>query len=345
VNLRRSALDLAGGLLHGSGIFRLLHTHLLPGNVSVLMYHGLIRVPLPVPEPCFLSVDRFARQMEYLARNFDVVHVDEALACPGYHTGRPRACVTFDDGFVSVQDLALPILQRLRIPATVYLVTDLIDSGQTVWFARLHQAICETVATKVTLGELCFSLEGQAARANAAAGLQRALKPLNRAEFSSALGDVFGQLGAGEAKRAMLWEPFQILSSNQIRHMSEESLVRFGAHTATHQILTRTTPEGARREIERSVAAVASLVGHPSRSFAYPNGGPDDFDATAIEAIRGVGIDYAVTTIPGPVGSDTNPYAIPRYNIGDHPLARFAGVVHHARHSIEKITRNLSKNR
>jgi hypothetical protein len=185
-------------------------------------------------------------------------------------------------------------------------------------------------------------LNGREGRAEASAGLQRALKPLDRAEFASALEDLLVQLNAGKSDRSAPWPPFRILTSEQIRRMSREGLVRFGAHTATHQILTRTSPVDARQEIERSVGAVAGLVQHPSRSFAYPNGGADDFNPAVVEAVRGAGIEFAVSTIPGPAGRDTNPYAIPRYHVGDDPLARFASLVHHARHAVGEIRRTVT---
>jgi hypothetical protein len=118
-NLRRRALEGVGGVLHGSGAFRFLHRRLLPGNVSVLMYHGLLAAPLEVPEACFVGVERFERQMEYLVGHFEVLHLEEALTFPRDRAARPVACVTFDDGFASVHDLALPILRRFRIAATV----------------------------------------------------------------------------------------------------------------------------------------------------------------------------------------------------------------------------------
>jgi peptidoglycan/xylan/chitin deacetylase (PgdA/CDA1 family) len=120
--------------------------------------------------------------------------------------------------------------------------------------------------------------------------------------------------------------------------MSQDGLVRFGAHSASHQILTRTTPEDARGEVERSVAAVAALVEHPSRTFAYPNGGIDDFDINVVDAVRQAGVQYAVSTIPGPASRDTDSYAVPRYHIGDDPLGRFVRLVHHTRHAVRGIT-------
>jgi peptidoglycan/xylan/chitin deacetylase (PgdA/CDA1 family) len=302
------------------------------------MYHGLIDAPLPVRDWCFLEVERFQRQMEYLAQHFEIVHLEDAFAADVRGSERPLACVTFDDGFASVYELAFPILERLHIPATVYLVTDLIDSNQTVWFARLHQAICETQIPEVRLGRRRFRLTTPSARGRASAELQHALKPLGRIDLAAALQDLFAQLSFDSAQTEA-WDAFKILTTQQIQRMSRDDLVRFGGHTASHQILTRTTPADARHEIERSVAAVAGLVKHASRSFAYPNGGSNDFDASVIEEVQRAGLQYAVSTIEGPNGPQSDPYAIRRYGIGSgEPMARFGGLIHHARHTVRQLT-------
>jgi peptidoglycan/xylan/chitin deacetylase (PgdA/CDA1 family) len=320
--------------MHSMGVFRFLHAHRLPNTVSVLAYHGLVRSLLPVPDWCFLPVERFERQMEYLVRYFDVVHLEDAFAAGPRRSDRPLACVTFDDGFGSIYEFAMPTLERLRIPTTVYLVTDLVDSCETVWFARLHQAICETRASEVHLGASRFRLTQPPDRRHASIELQRALKSLGKADLAATLEDIYAQLGF-EKTTAKLWDAFRILTAKEIRHMSRDDQVRFGAHTASHQILTRISPAEAQHEIERSIAAVAALVDNPSLSFAYPNGGPDDFDSFAVEVLRRAGIKYAVSTIEGPNGPETDPFAIHRYSVGtDDPIARFAGLVHHARNTL-----------
>jgi peptidoglycan/xylan/chitin deacetylase (PgdA/CDA1 family) len=332
-------------VLHSLGAFRLMHRWLVPGKVSVLMYHGLVKEPLPVRDWCFLSLDRFEEQMRYLTAHFEVVHVEEALA-PGRAESarRPLACVTFDDGFASVHGLAFPVLERLRIPATVYLVTDLLDSSDTVWFARLHQALCETSATEVHLAGRVFALGGVDARARASAALQVELKKFDRPSFGAVFEDVLGQLGFGGDRRAMPWDAFRMLTSDEVRLMSRRGLVRFGGHTAGHQILTRTTREDARAEIERSVRRVAALVDSPSRSFAYPNGGPRDFDPAVAAMVREAGIDYAVTTIDGPNDAGRDPFCILRYGIGSaDPLDRFAGLAHHFRESLAVVGRGFRR--
>lgn len=335
MSARRAIIDRARWVLHALGVFRRLHRLRLPDTVSVVMYHGLVRSPLPVTDWCFVPVERFTGQMEYLARHFHVMHIEEAFDPGRPRVDRPVACITFDDGFASVLELALPVLDRLSIPATVYLVTDLVDTEDTVWFARLHRAVCESRAPEVRLRGLSFALTSPEARADTSASLQRALKALPPSAFETALTDALDQLGGPAPRPTTTWDAFRMLRSDEIRRMSQRGLVRFGGHSASHQILTRTTPDDARHEIHASVGRISALVAGPSRTFAYPNGGPDDFDERVVEAVREAGIQYAVTTIEGPNGRTTDPYRIRRYGIGaNDSLARFAELVHHARDTI-----------
>lgn len=86
-----------------------------PGPRSaVLTYHSLD------PSRSVLSTApaRFAEQMDRLAdRGVPFVAASEAGRRPG------SVAVTFDDGFASVLDHGLPVLERLRIPATLFVAT------------------------------------------------------------------------------------------------------------------------------------------------------------------------------------------------------------------------------
>lgn len=100
--------------------------------MTVLCYHAV--------EPCWtapMSIEpaAFARHAEWLARHRAVVplrQVLDRLDRRGRLPGR-RVALTFDDGFESVQEHALPVLRRLGLPATVFLVAKTLDgSGAAV---------------------------------------------------------------------------------------------------------------------------------------------------------------------------------------------------------------------
>lgn len=98
-------------------------------GIPILIYHRVgRRTEVSVDLPRAL----FADQMAELSETFEVIDLDEAarlLAEPEAQAERPRIVVTFDDGTADFVDEALPVLVEHRVPATLYVATDFIDSG------------------------------------------------------------------------------------------------------------------------------------------------------------------------------------------------------------------------
>lgn len=100
-------------------------------RAAILTYHSLD------DEPSVTSVapQVFARHMESLhAAGIEVVPLERvAQDDPG--AVAPRVAITFDDGFRNLLDHAVPVLQRLAYPATVFAVSDWRgkDSG---WYSQ-----------------------------------------------------------------------------------------------------------------------------------------------------------------------------------------------------------------
>ena len=98
-------------------------------TVPILCYHrvGARANPMIMPR------ETFAAQMEYLARNNS--NVIRLADLPDFLSGKrplpPRAVViTFDDGHVSSYQHAYPILRQHGFPATFFVYTDFLGSGE-----------------------------------------------------------------------------------------------------------------------------------------------------------------------------------------------------------------------
>ena len=98
-----------------------------PGLV-VLIYH---RVGGRTPVEVDIPTDLFERQMSYLAEQCHVVSLDEGLRLLRTETesAQPLVAVTFDDGTADFADVAVPIMVRHSIPATLYAATNFIETG------------------------------------------------------------------------------------------------------------------------------------------------------------------------------------------------------------------------
>lgn len=89
---------------------------------TVIVYHAIGRVPRSAPEwNGFVRAERFVSQMAYLAERRRVVDLDALFEPdPG---GRPRVAITFDDGYRSALEHAVPVLRELGFPATFFVPT------------------------------------------------------------------------------------------------------------------------------------------------------------------------------------------------------------------------------
>lgn len=84
---------------------------------TVLAYHAVGDVPAAQDvHALFTPVEAFRRQMERLAGR--VVPLDDVVS--GRATSPRSVAITFDDGYRSVLEQAVPVLRRLGLPATVF---------------------------------------------------------------------------------------------------------------------------------------------------------------------------------------------------------------------------------
>jgi hypothetical protein len=102
-----------------------------PGRgVVVLLYH---RVGRRTPSEIDLPADVFERQVEWLAGSGRTATLADALDVLARSADEAPAedpvVVTFDDGTADVVEVALPILEHHRVPATVFLATDFVERG------------------------------------------------------------------------------------------------------------------------------------------------------------------------------------------------------------------------
>ena len=97
------------------------------------MYHSIADNS---DDPYSVSVDAFREQISWLSENgFDVVPLSfllQSIQKHNYRILRKKVVITFDDGYQDFITNALPILLDHKVPATVFLVTDMLG-GRASW--------------------------------------------------------------------------------------------------------------------------------------------------------------------------------------------------------------------
>lgn len=269
---------------------------------QILVYHRV----LPDHDPFAMSpvsTSAFDAQMGLLRKCFRVVSLDQLVGELDAGELKPgTVCVTFDDGYRDNHDHALPILKKHGIPATIYLATGLIGTGESSWYDKVLAVFRDTRAVTLEYAPAGFravAMPDATARSAAAHRLLEWLKGFPPQERDAHIGGVAEALGCGKdaASRAMLdWD--------LVRAMHAQGVV-FGAHTVNHPILSRVPAEEMGAEIAGSKAAIENALQHPVRHFAYPNGKRGDYNDATIAHLKNQGFVTAMTTNAGVNGPET----------------------------------------
>jgi peptidoglycan/xylan/chitin deacetylase (PgdA/CDA1 family) len=211
------------------------------------------------------------------------------------------------------------VLEKAGAPATIFVCTDLLDTTRIPWYCRLHDAVSRTTRHDLDWDGRRWDLGSVGARTRAATGLKSELKGLHHPELETAVDDIARRLGLDVGNGVSPDPRFRIMSRAAMREMARDGLVEFGAHTASHAILSKLTPAEQHDEIERSIAEVGEVTGEPCRLFAYPNGRFEDYDPTTLDILRAAGVAVAVTAEKGWNDASTPPLELLRYAIGGEP--------------------------
>ena len=284
-------------------------------RLLVVCYHG-VTMRETSDDWLMLPVAEFERQIDHLARFYELLPLDQALREMeerGLET--PTAAITFDDGYANNLSAAAPVLHRLDAPATVYLVTDFLDGDGLLWTTRIEYALLDTDTSTLRVGDpgVDGSLGDTVVERKAVARrVKEYLKTVADTRRRELVDAILEQIG--DSQRAL--SEHRLLSRAQVLELGTRARVTFGAHTRSHPILGRVSDDTVlESEIRGSVDAVRDL-GPVSATFAYPNGRPADFDERAVSILRDAGVRAAVTTVEGHHRRGADPFTVPRVVVG-----------------------------
>ncbi|MFQ5528719.1 MAG: polysaccharide deacetylase family protein [Gemmatimonadota bacterium] len=288
----------------------------------VLLYHR-IADPASAPggDPWRLCVDpaTFAGHMEIIADLGGVVPLGAiADTLARGETPQGQIAVTFDDGYQDNLVCGLQVLDRLSIPATVFLVSG--ECGRVFWWDRLASLLQNADPSKpLRLDTAGGSVEwrgvaGRKALRDRVAQALSVLEPAERDVLLDQLAETWEVDGIPDLPRAMTWQ--------EVRSLVESGLVEPGGHTVTHPPLADIDCDRARAEIMTGRSELQSRLGRPLGAFAYPHGSTG---ARIRELVRDAGYRLACHTSRGPVRPRTDPLHVPRVWVHNWSPKQFRG--------------------
>ena len=272
------------------------------GQATCLMYHRICPDETRFDEmsPGFapnrdlsVTVSAFDEQMAFVARHFNCLPMPEAveqLACG--KLPKRSLIVTFDDGYLDNLTLALPILRRHGVPATVYIATGLIEHADLPWWHELEDLIAARDGLHVHWKEqdLHYSTIDAAAKRQTFDALNPMLKCMDAAEQA----EFMNLLRQGSSKP--IQQDDQFMNHSQLIELASDPLITIGAHTHHHLALSYLNPIRLRHEMSHSKSLLEGWLKRPIEHLAYPFGGQVHACAREFSVAAELGFTSAVTT-------------------------------------------------
>jgi len=235
-------------------------------SVRVLLYHAVEDQETPFVEGLSVSVTKaiFDAHLSYFNEYYNVVDAADI-----YSTELPEnaLAITFDDGYRSVYENALPLLRKHQLPACVYLNTCAVE-GRLVWVNELNWALVTHPQEALAICHQFPALSDAECRLDIIDRIKREFTPAEVREFRKRLQEAISVVTDHKlyADKAELEE-------------MKRSGITLGFHTRDHYNLANCDEVELANQLDSS--SLKGLI-DPS-SFAYPFG---EFNAQTIAELE-----------------------------------------------------------
>ncbi len=234
----------------------------------ILLYHSVMETaPSALGNTLHnVTVHQFKGHLRDLSNFFEFVSLDE------FSNARSKAglaCITFDDGYKNVIENALPVMESLNYPCTIFLNPITFEQRwnwrDKVRYLIHYQKVDEFLKTydmAYTQGRFYRYTKN---RANDSADLDRALDNY----LAQRIIDIYGE--------------YPYLSINQL---TDCPLVSYGNHTQNHYVLSSLIEPLQTLEISLGHENITNISNLSyTGCFAAPFGGVDDINSASLKII------------------------------------------------------------
>ena len=313
--------------LIAAGPARRVWSALNRGGISVFTFHRFQDPKLGNEGHDLAELERFLRGLHQagLARLSLREAVNRVMA--GEIVPQGAVVLTVDDGYLDFASVAAPLFAKYGCPVTVFLTTGFVDGQLWQWWDRVEYLLERYQGPNwewnVPGTSLVLDFSDYAARRVSIARLIMTLKELSTAELLEQIDALSVRVGVVLPEAPL--ERYRALSWQDVERLEGQG-VRFAPHTISHPVLSREESDvRAEQEISLSWRKLCGQVRYPVPVFCYPNGKRADFGKREVRVLRALGLDAAVTTIPGYLSPGAlkadELFALPRFSYPEDAMS------------------------
>lgn len=237
-----------------------------------VMYHGVVTTDSTWFSPRHVTDAEFEEQLSYLTDRFKIVSCQEMFRLKDENAvlNEPTISLSFDDGYLNNLEVALPIIEKYRVPVTFFVLgTCAVNEERRVAWPDLIALLAHLDVGKFRLGDRSYvGIRNERGGSTLTDDLKR-MPAIARDQALEELDSKFCLTQKLEQVPAQFWK---LMDPGALKRLSESQYVEVGSHAYGHYNLGLIAPSDALADMKRSKQVLEALLGKPVESIAYPDG-------------------------------------------------------------------------
>lgn len=276
-----------------------------------------------------LSLMNFESLINFVLKHYIVISQQEYLEFirKGKKMRANYLILSFDDAYKEVQENALVILKKYKLPAIIFVPTGIIDDGGIFWWDAAYgllsssrddpqvreylnaQPESDSIRTLKNITSTSKSTRDQAIY-DFLEKMQNFSEDL-RQEYVDCILKMYDEIGLSKfhISTVLDWQGIQ-----ELCHAG----IEVGSHTRNHRFLSTLSSDEITAELVESKSQLEKHTGLPVTSFAYPGGKYND---QVIRLVKKVGYVCAFSADSGINRFQDRMYNLRRINIWDYNVS------------------------
>lgn len=255
----------------------------------------------------------FDEQLAYLSKKYEIVALEDYLDGSIKVSGKKElAAIVFDDGYRDFLEYAFPILQKYKLPSSLYVVTAGIDEQKLIWTYQLDYLFINSHKLILELEGQQYNWETNEERIAFGKILKPKLKKYTYTQRQEVLEAIHYQLNDVVLPQNMY------LNWHELRGLQQEN-VYISSHTVTHPMLASIEDEKLiEYELTHSAHRIKEELGYFPKTISYPIG---SFDNRVTDIAKQVGYTYGLAVEQRAYKEEQDSlFAIPRIELYNESL-------------------------
>lgn len=221
------------------------------------------------------------------------------------------AVITFDDGYTKFDERVLSILEKYKIPATVYISTKLMENGDPPYEFRLASGLVSSSEVQITISN--SNINRKSSSTTDIIEGYNTIRDVSKHSKPTVQNRIIAEIEGSSDLTG------KILSTKEAEMLAKHPLITVGGHGHEHIPFTTLTAK-EQKKIKACRSQLKELLGEPPKHFSFPCG---SFDESAIQAVKEAGFESVVTTQSRQISPRDwgQPYTIPRINAATGSMA------------------------